>query len=132
MPLDANAEGHDARLARLEEETRFLRVGFDEVRASLKEMAQAVTELAKEAAQREADRETFRRVFAQLEADRDEFTRLWHRTDDIIEKAADTEKKRLELELAAKGNVLHEVGKSALYIVTGLFMALLLYKLGLK
>lgn len=101
MP-DAINEGHDARLACPEEETRYLRVGFDEVRQSLKEMAQAVIDLAKEAAPREADRESFRRIFAQLEVDCDEFTHLWHGTDEMIEKAADLEKKRLEAELNAR------------------------------
>lgn len=131
MP-DSTPEGHDIRIARLEEENRYLRAGFEDVRQSLKEMAQAVTELAKEAAQREADRDTFRRIFTQLEADREEFSRLWRRTDEMIEKSADTEKKRLEAELAAKGTALHEVAKSGLYILTGLVLALICYKLGLK
>lgn len=131
MPDPIN-EGHDARIARLEEENRYLRAGFDEVRLSLKEMAAAVTELAREAAQREADRETFRRIFKQLEVDREEFTRLWHRTDEMIEKAAAAEQKRLEAELTARGNRLNEYGKAVIYVITGVASALILTHLGLK
>lgn len=128
MP-DTIIEGHDARITRLEEDSR-------ELRLSLKEMANAITDLAKDTkareADREADRETHRRIFEQLDAHRDEFTRLWHRTDEMVDKAADAEKKRLQAELDARGFALREVAKAGLYILTGLVSALLLYKLGLK
>lgn len=126
---DQLAEGHNACITHLEADSR-------ELRLSLKEMSNAITDPAMDAKAREAVREsyheTFRRIFAQLNADRDEFTCLWHRTGEMIDKAVDAKQKRLQAELVAKGAVIREVAKAGLYILTGLVSARLLYKLRLK
>lgn len=116
------------RLKAVEIEVGFLKSSFSKVENALTQLAEDMHKLALADAERAEDRRTIERMFREFEGIEDQFTRIWERTDKIIEDNAKAEQRRLEDELKARNRWLGELGKMALAVVG----AMVLYHFGVK